>query len=419
MAGEALKALYDDVARCNRCGFCQSACPVRRVTADEANVARGRLALVRAVIEGKLPLNFASREVLYDCLLCKACVANCFPKVPTPEIVVAARAQLFDRFAPSRLMRYAAKHLLADQDRLSRLTGLLRAGARTGISGLLSALRLLHIFGGAARTVDDIARELPDRTFRQDLPRIPTYAHDGKRPWVTYFVGCAMNVALPDAAKATIALLARLGYRVNVLDNACCGMPVYALGDLADARMLARENLRRFADARGAIVTDCSTCAAFLKEYPTLFEEGSDDRRRAEAFAARVRDVVEILPPESIDKAATEPVTFHDPCHLSRYQELSQSVRAVLAAATDAYRELPEADWCCGGAGSYNVTHAEISTKILERKMSHVRDTGAKTLLTSCPACILQLRLGARRFLPDVRVAHLCEWLGEHNTICS
>ena len=169
---DRLEELYDEVARCNRCGFCQSACPVRRVTGDEANVARGRIALVRAVIENKLPLNFAAREVLYDCLLCKACVSECFPKVPTPEIVVRARAELFDKFPPSRLIRRVALHLLTDQDRLARLTHLMRAGARTGVSHLLAALRLTRVAGGALDTVDD--RLGPERASGAELRSLRT-----------------------------------------------------------------------------------------------------------------------------------------------------------------------------------------------------------------------------------------------------
>jgi len=411
MGDGGLKELYDEVARCNRCGFCQSACPVRRITGDEANVARGRIALVRAVIEGKLPLSFASREVLYDCLLCKACVANCFPKVPTPDIVVRARAELFERYGPSRLMRYAARHLLMDQNRLARLTKLVRAGARAGTSGLLRALRLLHCFGGAAVTADDIARHLAEKPLREEVDSIAMCLGDTSRPLVDYFVGCAINVALPEAGRATIDLLTRQGYRVRVLANACCGLPVYAMGDLADARMLALENADRFGEDDAPIVTDCSSCASFLKDYPQLFDEGSPERGRVERLSARVRDMVEMIDPAAVAGRASETVTFHDPCHLVRYQEKSARVREILAAASDGYVELPEADWCCGGAGSYLVTHAELSRGILARKMANVRSTGATTLLTSCPACILQLRQGGRDREAPVRVIHLTEFL--------
>ncbi|MFH0963928.1 MAG: (Fe-S)-binding protein [Planctomycetota bacterium] len=413
MAGERLETLYDEVARCNRCGFCQSACPVLRVTGDESSVARGRIAFVRAVIEEKLPLTFASREVLYDCLLCKACVANCFPKVATPEIVLAARAQLWERFPARGLMRHLSKNFLTDQDRLARLTGLLRAGARTGVSGLLAALRLMHLFGGAPRTADDIARDLPERSLREELPSGRSGPQDSRRPPVNYFLGCAINLALPEVGKATIRLLERLGYRVRVLENACCGMPAYALGDLADARMLALENLGRLPPDDSPIVTDCSTCASFLKDYPRLFDAGTSEHARAEAFAGRVRDVIELIPPEAVTRQVSGLVTFHDPCHLSRYQTLSPRARAILRKACADYVELPEADWCCGGAGSYSVTHAALSARVLERKMENVRRTGAATVLTSCPACILQLRQGARLSELPLRVAHLTEFLVE------
>ena len=412
MTESRLKELYDEVARCNRCGFCQSACPVRRVTGDELNVARGRIALVRAIIEEKLPLSFRSREVLYDCLLCKACVANCFPKVPTPDIVVSARAALFDRFAPKHLVRYAARELLTDQDRLARLTRMVRAGARSGISGLLSALRLLRLAGGAARNVDDLARELPERSLREDLASSQTHMEDSSRPVVNYFVGCAINVAFPQVGGATIRVLTALGFRVRVQANACCGMPVYAMGDLDDAHMLALENLKRLGDDDDPVVTDCSTCASFLKDYPKLFANDTTDHARAVKLAGRVRDVVELLPAKALEGIETGTFTFHDPCHLVRYQELSARVREILSGG--GFVEMPEADWCCGGAGSYTVSHARLSGEILDRKMANVRKSGAGTLLTSCPACMLQLRLGRRRAGLPVRVAHLTEFLDEH-----
>ena len=104
--------------------------------------------------------------------------------------------------------------------------------------------------------------------------------------------------------------------------------------------------------------------------------------------------------------------TFHDPCHLVRYQELSARVREILSCG--GFVEMSEADWCCGGAGSYTVSHARLSGEILDRKMANVRKSGAGTLLTSCPACMLQLRLGRRRAGLPVRVAHLTEFLDEH-----
>ena len=176
----------------------------------------------------------------------------------------------------------------------------------------------------------------------------------------------------------------------------------------------------RFGEGDAPIVTDCSSCASFLKDYPQLFDEGSPDHERAEAFSARVRDVVEVIEPEALRRRSTETVTFHDPCHLARYQEKSARVRDILAAASDRFVELPEADWCCGGAGSYLVTHAELSARILERKMENVERTGATTLLTSCPACILQLRQGKRLRRSPVRVAHLTEFLvHQFNTLGS
>jgi glycolate oxidase iron-sulfur subunit len=161
------------------------------------------------------------------------------------------------------------------------------------------------------------------------------------------------------------------------------------------------------------IVTDCSSCASFLKQYPALFAEGDPLHEPSKEVASKVRDMVEqalSFPPPGLGEAEEVIVTYHDPCHASRGQNLVAQPRQILESLPGVeYREMPEADWCCGGAGSYALSHFETAMKVLDRKIDNVEETGANVLVTSCPACIIQLAYGVRRRKLSVRVCHLSE----------
>jgi glycolate oxidase iron-sulfur subunit len=164
------------------------------------------------------------------------------------------------------------------------------------------------------------------------------------------------------------------------------------------------------------VVTECGSCSSFLKEYPVLFGDDPDLRERAKALAKRVRGFSEFLldrmPASLPANRVSGKVTYHDPCHLSRYQGIVKQPRALLKKIPGlAYTELPEADLCCGAAGSYNVLHYEQSMKVLDRKMKNVQKIEADVLATECPGCIIQLSYGVRRAGLGVKVTHISELL--------
>ena len=216
------------------------------------------------------------------------------------------------------------------------------------------------------------------------------------------------------AGEATLALLRRFARSVQVLDNNCCGLPAWSYGDLPAARKLAGKNLPLLAsEGFDAVVTDCSSCTGFIKKYARLFPENDPQRKAAEAVAARARDVAEWLAAEVIPSSRAlqdRRVSFHDPCHASRGQGLVKQPRDLLRQMPDAeFVELPEADWCCGGAGSYALSHYDLAMQVLDRKMENLKKTAADVLVTTCPACILQLSYGVRRHGLKVQVRHLTE----------
>jgi glycolate oxidase iron-sulfur subunit len=401
----------DELDKCNRCGFCQTRCPVYRMTGRESSVARGHLARLRATVSGQLPLDGEIREPLFECLMCRACTAECPPAIQTDRAVVAARASyLAARQSP--LQRFFFRTVLPHPR-------LLRIGAR--VFGWLHRTRLT-VFSKLLRLLPWLDRgysEAPARTpapktfLRSRLARRSRRTAGARR--VTYFVGCAIDYAFPDAGESTVEVLEAAGFEVEVADNVCCGLPAYSYGDLESARVLAQKNIVALAAAEGeAIVTDCASCASFLKDFPELWEEGDPLRAAAEEVAGRVKELSEFL--AGLDPTALEPVeavvTFHDPCHLGRYQGIVEEPRELIRRVPGVeFRELPEADWCCGGAGSYSMSHHELSLQILERKMRNIEATGAQIVVTPCPACIMQLRYGAEKFGVEVEVIHLAELL--------
>jgi len=404
---------YDEIAHCNHCGFCQVACPIFRSTGHEAGVARGRLALLRAIIEGRLEWNQELEEPLFDCLLCGACTANCFPAIPTSDLVIRARSEYLEKVG-----RKSIHHLLFDQllpypRRLHMAARTVALGKNTGVADLAGALGLLKIFGRDFVQANEIVERFPARAFRD---QIHTGVHQGQGQSlrIGYFVGCGIDIINQDAGHATLQLLKKIGASVHVLENCCCGLPAWSYGDLKAAQKLAAKNLSILtSDQFDLVVTDCSSCASFLKKYGQLFAESDQQLKKVEVVSARVKDMVQLIHSMEVYAPSSNPalsVTYHHPCHASRGQGLIKEPAEILGRLPGVeYRPLPEADWCCGGAGSYAFGHYELSQQVLDRKMENLKKTGADLLVTSCPACIIHLLYGVRKHGLNTKVCHISE----------
>ncbi len=422
MSLSVLHEVYDEASRCNRCGYCQPTCPTYSLTHLERNVARGRNNLVRALFEGRMPLNRDVKASIFGCLMCDACVSNCHPEVRTDRIVAAARAAYYERFGRPAIQRVIFQRLLPNPETLGRLIALARLGKNSGLSGLVRVLRILGWYGKSVATAEALLPRIP-RQFLRDLVDSEQELSPRAGPRVAYFVGCAINFALPQVGCATLGLLRQAGGNVAVLDNLCCGLPPYACGDIDSARRLARHNLDVLAKVDAEVVlSECASCASFLKEYPHLLAGDGKHAELAERLAARVKDATQYLRTlalEPLSASEAVRVTYHDPCHLSHHLKERNAPRQLLRSLPGVeFVELPESDWCCGGAGSYNITHPDTSEAILARKMANVAKTGAQVLTTACPSCVLQLSYGARRHKLNVRVMHVVE-LAATKTVAS
>ena len=409
----ALSTYYDEIAHCNKCGFCQVACPVFRATGHESGVARGRLALLRAIIEGRLDWSPEIEAPLFDCLLCGACTSNCFPAIPTADLVVQARTEYLSRVGRKPVHRLLFDQLLPYPNRLHMAAAAVALGKKARLSRLAEALGLLRIFGRDFVNAQEIVETLPLKALRDRRP-FGAYPGRGSDLAIGYFVGCGVDIIQQEAGEATFELMQASGQTVAVLDNCCCGLPAWSFGDTTVARRLAEKNLQRLdVDRYDVVVTDCSSCAAFLKKYPALFPPGDARRTAAETLAAKVRDLAEWLTARDRQPSAASArvvVTYHDPCHAVRGQGLAKQPREILKRIPGVdFVDMPEADWCCGGAGAYALTQYDRYRQVLDRKIANIRSTGADIVATSCPACMIHLSYGLRKHGLPTRVRHLSE----------
>ena len=417
MGAVELNTVYDEVVKCNKCGFCQAACPVYRVTGIETLVARGHLAQVREIAEGHMELAPRLQEPLFDCLLCKACTANCPPAVEIALIMVAARGAYARRHGRSLVQSMLLRSVLPHPRLFSTVVKMASLGKRMGLAELAGSTGVLSLLHEDLSRSQALVDEIPFRPFAERAKL--TLKPDNPKRRVAYFNSCGFNFIFPEVAAATTRVLTRNGCEVQVLPNYCCGLPAYSYGDEETAKLLARKNIDLFRKAGAdTIVSDCGSCSSFLKEYARLLADDPEYSEAAQAMSTRVRDINQFLVD---DLALTDSMrglnaalTYHDPCHLSRYQKITAQPRSLLKRIPDTtYKELPEADWCCGAGGTFNITHYDQAMAILDRKMERVNGTGATILATSCPSCMIQLGYGARKKGLNVKVRHVTQLLDE------
>jgi glycolate oxidase iron-sulfur subunit len=407
---------------CVHCGFCLQACPTYVNLQDENDSPRGRIQLMKEVLEGTLPPDDPDVNAHLDrCLGCRACETACPSGVPYGHLLEAARATLAEarpRPLVARLILgvFARPRLLALAlfgSRVLRGTGLPRIAARTLRGRLGFAMAMLDATRPALRT----------RRWRP--------AGDASRARVALLEGCVMRGLFGHTHEATRRTLTHNGYRMaDARGQRCCGALHAHAGDLETARALARANVAAF-ERSGAevVVANSAGCGAIMKEYGHLLAGDPAWAERASALAARVRDVSELLadagprPPLGAVTAAaagiTGPaagaplrVTYDAPCHLLHAQRVALPPVTVLGAARGiALVPLEESDQCCGSAGIYNLIEPETSDAVLAPKLRHLAETGAVLVASGNPGCLMQLGAGLARAGSSARAIHPVELL--------
>jgi Fe-S oxidoreductase len=357
-----------------------------------------------------------SKRVVDACLNCKSCRTVCPAGVDVSELILQKRAEHPNRVT-GWIFRLQAKGRLFET--LLRLLGRTQSlWDRPVIRRLLEWITkpVIHQVAATARLPHELklprlaARHLRDR-YAGLIPNRDATAPSGG---VAYFHGCAANYFDDGVGDAVIGVLRKHGVEPALPPQRCSGTPIQTYGHQDLAREGARFNLQSFA-SYDTIVTGCASCTLMLKDYPSLFAEGAE-REQAEKLAKKVVHIAEFVarspkqPPMASSGSGRKSVTYHSSCHL-RAAGVTKEPRTVLASLPGvSFTEMPDADRCAGGAGTFVVKDYDTSQKIFERKARAVEQTGAAVVATSCPACMIQLHNG----LPErVEVKHVAQMLND------
>lgn len=408
--------LYQD---CVHCGLCTASCPTYVMTGDENDSPRGRIYLMRAVVDGRAAASEKVREHLGLCLDCRACESACPSGVQYGKIVepfkVALELSADGNQRPPLLLRLMLRHLFPYADRMKLALIPARLAKATGL------LKLAEVTGGVKllpKTLQRMQAMLPPRMALfppADLPEklMPVGT---KRAKVALFTGCVTQAMTPETNAATARVLQHNGCEVDVVrGQVCCGAVSYHSGDEAGAKAFIRQNLEAF-DPAGydAIIMNAAGCGAMLKDYAHLMHF-EPEAHQAEAFTAKVKDISEFLVtlgPIKPKNPVQVQATYHDACHLCHGQQIRSQPRQLLAMIDGLdLKPLEETEICCGAAGTYNLTQPEMSHRLGQRKAEYVEATGATMVATGNVGCQLQIQKHLHDRGNQTQVVHPVELL--------
>ena len=416
---------YSVLQQCMHCGLCLPTCPTYDATKLERNSPRGRISLMRAIADGQLEPTRTFADEMYFCLGCLACMTACPAGVNYAELFEHARAEaeqsgVLDSPKRSLIRRFTLRWLFMDLSRLRLVGYLLRLYQQLGLQTFVRRSGLLNLLPKRLRELEAMTPNVQPK-FSAELIAPLTPAVGQKKYRVAMLTGCAQDLIFSDVNRDTVEVLARNGCEiVTPREQFCCGSLHAHNGEWELAQQLARKQIDQFPPEQfDAIITNAAGCGSHLKHYAKLLADDPVYQSRAELWDAKVKDIHEWLgqigltPPPTAN-APPQTVTYHEACHLCHGQKITAQPRQILRAIPNlALVELPESTWCCGSAGIYNLIQPEMATELLDRKLRHIKSTGASVVATGNPGCLLQIINGAKRENLPLRVVHPITLLAE------
>ena len=410
--------LFSQIFRCVRCGACANVCPVFRLVGGHrmGYVYIGAIGLI-------LTYFFHGRDkaaiLSQNCIGCEACKNVCAGGIDLPRLIREIRARLVRQNgggAPMTLLASVMKNRRMFH-KLIKFASFAQRPFTSGADDGTTYLRHLpDLFMGKHqyKALPAIASESFRDRWQRIRPSLPA-----PRMRIALFSGCAQDFIYPDQLEAFVRLMTALNVAVDFpLEQTCCGLPLDVMGQRATAVDVARQNVQAL--SRGgydAIVTLCASCASHIRNvYPELLENDAlagsaqDMARKTQPFSLFMRDTLGVTAEDFTQ--TDETVTFHAPCHLCRGCGAREQPHELVSYAAS-FVPCAEEDVCCGFGGSYSMKFPEVAAQLLEKKIEHVRETGAQRLVTDCPGCVLQIRGGVKKHGLPVKVSHLAELLAE------
>lgn len=406
-----------DALRCVRCGACANVCPVYRLVGGHkmGYIYIGAIGLI-------LTYFFHGREnakaLVQNCINCEACKDICAAGINLPGIIQEVRARLNEEEGSPIESSLLAK-VLSNRKLFHTLLRFGKWAQRPVTGGTPFIRHLPEIFmrGQGFRALPAIAktpfRDLWD-TLKPLNPANPRYR-------IGLFAGCAEDFLYPEQLEAAVKVMTSRGCAVDFpMEQSCCGLPVQTMGERGATENVAVQNVNAFAAGEyDYIVTLCASCASHLKHnYPNILKNHGNMIFETEQFVEKIKDFSSFahdvlgLGEEDFAKSS-EGVCYHSPCHECRGLGVTEQPRALLNAAAG-YKPAEEEDVCCGFGGTYSVKFPEISAQILENKLNKLEASGASTLVTSCPGCVMQLRGGEEKRGRKLKVEHMAEFLARN-----
>ncbi len=404
----------DLLADCVHCGFCLTTCPTYLLWGEEMDSPRGRIQLMKMASEGDIAMTETFTTHIDRCLGCMACVTACPSGVQYDKLIEATRPQIernYKRTLSDRLFRSLIFSLFPYPARLRVLTPLLWLYQKSGAKALLETPMAKKLIPARLLGMEAILPTIR-LTSLLSRPRVFNRAKQTKRRRVGLLTGCIQRVFFDDVNAATIRVLTAEGCDVVIPPTqGCCGALSIHSGREAEGLGYARKLIDTF-EAWGVdtVVVNVAGCGSSLKEYGHLLRDDPEYAERAKAFSASVRDISELLA-ELTPVAPRHPihlrVAYHDACHLAHAQGVRRQPREVLRSIPGIeLTDIPEAEVCCGSAGTYNLLEPETANQLGERKARNILSMKPDMIATANPGCLLQIKASLNRLGTPIPSLH-------------
>ncbi len=391
---------------CVHCGFCTATCPTYVLLGDELDSPRGRIYLIKEMLEKGGAATAETVTHVDRCLSCLSCMTTCPSGVNYMHLVDEARAhieQTYERPLADRILRAVLAYVLP-RPALFRLA-LIGARIAAPVSGVLRSFGLQR----TAALLDLTPRPLPAPEIIGAPGVYPALGE--KRGRVALLMGCVQSVIDPGINAATISLLTRIGYEVVVAgEETCCGSLTHHMGKEQDAFARARRSVDQWTSAHvDAVVITASGCGTTIKDYGHMLRLDDQYADKARAISEKAKDITEFLgEADIVGRASSIRVAYHSACSMQHGQELKTQPQALLRKAGFDVVEVPEGHLCCGSAGTYNILQPEISDKLMARKVANIAKTAPQIIATGNIGCMTQI--GRAMDVPVVHTIELLNW---------